>query len=349
MQCLSCDTSLPSEATTCPSCGASPASSLAIEPSASHLDTNPYKAYVPFVDGQVMMKSSTPSSQNSTTTSTHPSTSSVQEEHDAPPEPVRRRGLLVTNIVLLCILILLIVGEGSGFLSAEASFRSNVLPAQATDVARNLLATQAQNTAIANTQATATATAMTPQQIYTWATSGTPVIDDPLDNPENTSWFESTTKEGSCTIQDGAYHMSISEPGSSICFAPGSFFHDLAFQIQITILKGDSGGVFLRSQNSTNYYLCYLNSDGSYVFSILKDSQQQVLKSDIDSKLVANPRLPHLLTVVARGSTTYLYIDKSFMVQIMDTTYSAGQVGLLASSATGQTDVAFQNVKVWGL
>src|SRR5581483_343822 len=138
-------------------------------------------------------------------------------------EPMRRGSLLATNIALFCLLIMLIIGEGGGFLSTESSFRSHILPAQATDVARNLLETQATNTTIANSQSTATASAMTPQQIYTWATSGPPVINDPLDDPDNTSWYEQVTKERSCIIQNNSYHITASGPGDAFCFAPGSF------------------------------------------------------------------------------------------------------------------------------
>jgi hypothetical protein len=249
--------------------------------------------------------------------------------------------------MLFCLLVLLVVGESTGLFAYEHNFRSDVLPVQATRTARNLVTTQVEKTAVANRQATATATAMNPQQLYAWATSGTPVIDDPMDKQEETAWIEVISKGASCRIQDAAYHIHVPTSSSFACVAPGSFFRDLAFQVRITIIQGEVGGIYLRASKDGNCYLSYISANGSYALSVVKNQQQSMLKAGSSAQLGTGQGSSHLLTVIARGSTLYLYLDKEFIDQVVDTSNMEGQVGLIALSDQEPTDVAFQNVKIW--
>ncbi|GHO97211.1 hypothetical protein KSF_072590 [Reticulibacter mediterranei] len=313
---------------------------------AAQPDVNPYDDDVPFVEERIATQVLVPPVLEATFPASSANVALFVQMVDEPLASKRRPWMLV-NMLLFCLLVLLVAGESGGLLTYEHNFRSDVLPAQATRTARNLVTTQAEKTAVANMQATATATAMSPQQLYAWATSGTPVIDDPMDKHESITWIEGNSDGASCGIQDKAYHIRISAAPSFSCIAPGSFFHDLAFQVQITIFQGDVGGVLLRAPNNANAYLCYIETEGYYTLSVIKDQQQTVLKSSSTPKLDVGRGRPHLFTVIARGSTLYLYLDKNFVDQAIDANYTAGQVGLFAASGQGPTDVAFRNVKIW--
>jgi hypothetical protein len=346
MHCTSCDTLLQPGTRICPSCGASLAT-IGAQP-----DVNPYDDDVPFVEERIATRVlipavQKPSSLEAAFLASSASVALPVQKVDEPPASKRRSWVLV-NLMLFCLLVLLVAGESGGLLVYEHNFRSNVLPAEETRTARNLVTTQVEKTAVANMQATATATAMTPQQLYAWATSGTPVIDDPLDKHEGMALIETDLKKASCRIQDAAYHMRMPTSSTFSCTVPGSFFHDLAFQVQITIIQGETGGIFLRASNSSSYF-AYIDAGGHYALSVLKDGEPNILKAGNSAKLGTGRGYPHLLTVIARGSTLYLYLDKDFIDQVIDTSSAEGQVGLLASSDQGPTDVAFQNVKIWGL
>jgi hypothetical protein len=313
-------------------------------------DINPYDDVVPFVEERIATQVLIPAVQKpySLEAAFLASSASVAlpvQKVDEPPASKRRSWVLV-NLILFCLLVLLVVGESGGLLTYERNFRSNVLPAEETRTARNLVTTQVEKTAVANMQATATATAMTPQQLYAWATSGTPVIDDPMDKHEGITWIEGSSNGASCRIQGAAYHIHISTQPSYYCFAPGSFFHDLAFQVRITIIQGDSGGMFFRTSTS-NSYLGYIDVNGHYALGVIKNGEQNMLKAGSSAMLATGRGHSHLLTVIARGSALYLYLDKDFIDQAVDTSSAEGQVGLFAASDQGPTDVAFQNVKIW--
>jgi hypothetical protein len=118
--------------------------------------------------------------------------------------------------------------------------------------------------------------------------------------------------------------------------------------VRITLIQGETGGVFLRILNNNSYF-GYINADGSYALSILKNGEQNILKTGSAATLGTGRGHSHLLTVIARGSTLYLYLDQDFIAQAVDVTSAEGQVGFFASSDQGPADVAFQNVKIWGL
>jgi len=55
------------------------------------------------------------------------------------------------------------------------------------------------------------------------------------------------------------------------------------------------------------------------------------------------------LTVIAKGSTIYFYINKQYVGSATDNTYSSGMLGVFAADDTANTDVSFSNAQVWAL
>jgi len=263
----------------------------------------------------------------------------AQQAFQAAPVPAtptlsaQRRGLSVERILLLIIIALAISGV-SGVIYYATAVRPANLHVQATSVAQNFLTAQAQS--------------MTPEGIYTQATRGKPVINDPLSNPNNNSW--QNTFE--CTFTGGAYHVTVNQVARShACFARGNF-SDFAFQVQMTIINGPSGGLVFRSDGLlSRYYIFGITAGGVYALVLGKENfQGGTLNSSSSPAIKAGPNQSNLLTVVARGSNIYLYINKQFVASVHDSTYSSGQIGLLATSFTNPSaNVAFSNAQVWQL
>src|SRR5205085_11498890 len=113
----------------------------------------------------------------------------------------QRRGFSVGVIISLILLVLLIIG-GSGLTYYVGVFFPAQLHAQATAAAQTA-------------QADATFIVITPQQIYNYATNGSPVINDPLNNQNRSTWENNET----CTFTGGAYHVSSLSYGD--CLSQG--------------------------------------------------------------------------------------------------------------------------------
>ncbi len=90
------------------------------------------------------------------------------------------------------------------------------------------------------------------------------VLSDPLrDNSKGYRWAE---RSGACQFRGGAYHISeVQHTLSQTCTAHGLNVSDFAFEVQMTIIKGDCGGLGLRVDIAkNNSYILQICADGHY-------------------------------------------------------------------------------------
>jgi hypothetical protein len=347
MECNTCGTLLPAEVSTCPRCGTQTSSS--------------YDA-IPYIDNQEYMKQGAPSNQPvaSVTVEAQSFASGAQESGAVSPEQKapqsqRRAGLMTALLIVLSFLLIL----GSiGSVIYTAPFRSGDMHIQATAIAQNFLTAQVRGTAQGNAYATTIADKMTPGQVYQQATSGTPMIDDPLKDDSGNVWYnEDVPPTNFCAFQGNAYHLGISTSGERFCMGFRTAFHDLAFQAQIKIIKGEIGGLVFRVRPTsttypTDFYTWVIHTDGSYGFFVLNSEDSpslRMLVTGTSSAIATGLNQMNTVTVIARGSHLYLYVNGQFINSIIDTTYTSGPIGFTGGSNSGPVDVAFSNVKVWNL
>jgi hypothetical protein len=278
------------------------------------------------------------------------------------------RSSLGGTTILLVIVALLVMASGFGLIYYSAVFHPSQLHAQATSIAQTV---QAQSRATANAQVTGTvqananasATAQTAattqaiatttllQNIYNQATSGSPLLNEPLSENNVSNWdVGGGSLGGSCGFSAGAYH--VIEPNKNYyltCMAENSNFSNFAFQVQVTIIQGDEGGLIFRATGA-KFYSFGINRQGLFSFIVSKDNNPgKPLVFGPNTAINTSLNHPNLLTVIAHHSAIYLYINKQYVDTIKDTTYSAGQIGVYAADSTHYTDVAFNNAQVWQL
>lgn len=362
MQCSSCGTQLSPGAVACPCCG-EPAPAEIVEristPPGSQL---PAAVPQPTISGTGIPQETSPVAYGTQTNGTiqPPQQNMPLQPYHVLAQPQlsiaqqvsqgqQHRSFTVRITTLAILLALLIIGASSiGYYAAVV--RPAQFQTQATAVTRDLLATQAQGTAQSYAEATATSAALTPQDIYTKATSGIPVINDALDGHEASSWLQLNSPLYSCAFSSGAYHIRVlSQQSSAFCIAYNSLFNNLAFQVQLTIISGGLGGLVFRIANN-GAYLFTVDQQGRYVLAVIKNNVlPTILAASNDAAIKIGPNQPNLLTVVAESNRLYLYINKQLAVNISNGAYSSGQIGLFAASGTDPADVAFNNVQVWAL
>ena len=167
--------------------------------------------------------------------------------------------------ILLIVLALLIMFSGFGLIYYSTVYHPNQLHMQATATVQTQQTRVAQSTATANAQATGTAvaianatataqaqatanavaTATALQNIYNSATQGGPVLNDSLSSNTGSNWEEDQAQGGGgCAFTGGAYHASIDQKGFYFaCAAQNTNFTNFAYQVQMTITKGDAGRI----------------------------------------------------------------------------------------------------------
>jgi hypothetical protein len=236
-------------------------------------------------------------------------------------------------------------------LRAQATATVSAAHTQATGTAL----AYANATASANAQATAQvmATATARQAIFNQSTSKTPTLTSSLAGQDNAEWdVYQAQGGGGCAFNDGALHASVFQAQFYVpCFAQATNFGNFAFQVQMTIIKGDEGGLIFRANDATSkFYLFRIGRDGYYSLNVSKDNNTNTpIAFDNTQAIKTGLGQPNLLTVVAQGKNIYLYINKQFVGSAMDSSYASGKIGIFAADHTNDTDVAFTNARVWTL
>jgi hypothetical protein len=279
-----------------------------------------------------------------------------------PPLPPKRKRLNATALIALSLVIVLVLISSCALIFNSAYYRplQARLAAQATANTANTANTQATSTmnaaatTIGNLDASVTvqsqATALAYQNLYQQATSGTPVLNDALSQQSRNQWDNGTLNDkAACFFKNGSYHASMPNVGFYVpCYENTKSFANFAFQVDMTILNGDRGGVLFRSKsNAGKTYLWDIDTLGFYnlyVYTGFAVSQIQTLLTGFTDALPAGGSQ---ITIIAEGSTLYVYLNQQFITSTTDTTLTAGMVGVLASADQQSTEVAYSNAKVW--
>jgi hypothetical protein len=227
----------------------------------------------------------------------------------------------------------------------------------------NQVAAQQQLAATATTRANATAIAQAratgaAQSIAATATAqanpygGTLSISDPLRDSSRGYWDVGRNNTGGdCEFSGNAYHVSQSSTSYlQICYESNDF-SNFAFEVQMTIVKGDCGGIEFRSNRTTgksyDFEVCqngsyklvlYVNSNGTNVNTLISSSS-----SAIHTGLNAS----NVIAVVANGSMLDLYVNMQKIASVTDSTYNHGIIGLIADPTNNPTELVYINAKGW--
>jgi hypothetical protein len=226
-------------------------------------------------------------------------------------------------------------------------------------------ATAIAGTHIASMSATGTAQAVATMQVYIAATAtvvkarqssydeviqSRPVLVDSLAAPGHANW---ASGQG-CTFIDGSYQVSEARRGFFWpCSAQGTFLNNFAYQVHMRIIKGDAGGIIFRADAAiAKFYVFRVAQDGTYDMYYYPDStgkSSQKLAEGYSSLIASGIEKDNQLTVIARGSTIFLYINGKYLTGIQHKGLASGLIGVIADSSEQPTEVEYSQVRVWKL
>lgn len=257
-----------------------------------------------------------------------------------PPTRPRSRGLS-GRIILLAVLagLLVIGGIAFGLVSYNNTQTAN---ANATATA------QANATRVANLTATANASATAFAIQNTYPFSANLKLNDPLtDNSKGYQWETSDF----CKFTGSAYHVVDPQTNTySPCAGINTDFSDFTFQVEMSISKGDGGGLIFRGNEAkSQYYRFAIYTDGTYGIYVYVDTTGQNARTLKSGNLGQTLNDTNTISVVARGETLALYVNQTEVTSVTDSTYTHGQIGFSATNLSHAADVIFTNAKVWAL
>ena len=209
--------------------------------------------------------------------------------------------------------------------------------------------------AVASTVNTATPTLHKTSSIPYPPYKGTLAINDPLtasDN-QNSNWDQVMDPDlGFCQFIAGAYHAEILQFEHFYrCSIEASNFGNFVYQIKMTLIKGDRAGIVFRADDaSESFYEFRISADGSYAFNIF---QNHSLVTEIiggTSPIIKSIGIHTngiTIAIVAQNSNFYFYANQQLINHASDSTFTAGQIGVIADKYKNPTEAAFNNATIW--
>ena len=186
--------------------------------------------------------------------------------------------------------------------------------------------------------------------------TGVLVLNDPLqDNSKGVDWMTGMNQnQATCAFTGGAYQSSQPIDGDfHACLALNTDYSNFVFQVQMTIVSGDAGGIIFRAnQAKSTFYYFRVGQDGSYDLRVYVDpliDHSRLLTSGMSSALHTGYDQANTLAVVARGNQLQFYANGQLMTTANDMTFSQGQIGVVAYNQGGLATVVYSNAEVWNL
>ncbi len=256
-----------------------------------------------------------------------------------PPSQPRNRGITGKVILVVVLALVLVVGGVAlGLVSYNTTQTNN---ANATATAQTGTQTaQAHLTATAQFNATATAIASN------YPFSANIKLNDPLtDNSKGYQWETSDF----CKFTGSAYHVLDPQANTySPCAGINTDFSDFTFESEMSVSKGDGGGLLFRANEAkSQYYRVAVYTDGTYGIYVYVDTTGQHARTLKSGNVGQTLNDTNTIGVVARGSTITLYVNQTEVASVKDSTYTHGQIGFAATNLSHSADVVFTNAKVW--
>jgi hypothetical protein len=181
---------------------------------------------------------------------------------------------------------------------------------------------------------------------------GTLIVNDTMlnQNAGGYQWQESNDPYGSCSFAADGYHIKATNYYYG-CIEGRDDLTNFVVEAQITPRKGSAGGFSFRSPDGSGGkgYLIDLGPSGYY--SMNRAPNNVALRQDTLSPLIPQGHTSYQVDIDVSGNQFTLYVDKTKIDSVTDTTYSHGYIGFYVTGDdnTASTEVIFTNVKVWSL
>ncbi|GHO58425.1 protein kinase domain-containing protein [Ktedonobacter robiniae] len=255
------------------------------------------------------------------------------------------------KLLLIAGVVLLILSSSIALATVVSRAANSDRQTVATATANSVRTSQANASATTQARKNATATAIANDPYLSG--KGTLLVSDPLSVPK--LWKNTTSGDwgGTCTFRNGIYHtmQNIGPNRSFHCDAGTLQVSNFIYEVQMTILKGDCGGITFRYANSDHSgYRFRVCADGTArlsvypngaTYNILFDSASPAIKQGFNQS--------NVIAAVANSNHVDLYVNKQKIGSATDDTFGKGMLALFTSDLNKPTEIAFSNARIWQL
>lgn len=166
---------------------------------------------------------------------------------------------------------------------------------------------------------------------------GSVVYFDNFSNPES-GWEVWESEEAAITYDSNGLRFHINAPNYDFWSLPGQRFSDVTLGVDATLTAGPDDndfGLICRFQNEYNFYAFLISSDGYGGIIKVKDGKYQILNHPDGLEygpMITQGRATNLIRADCVGSRLTLYVNQEKFLEVEDSDFTAGDVGLIAGS-----------------
>jgi len=191
---------------------------------------------------------------------------------------------------------------------------------------------------------------------FSTSTQSTPsniLFSDDFSNTDN-KWDQVSESARSTDYYNNAYRITVSDTNSDAWANPGSeSFTDVQIEVDATKNGGPDDndfGIICRYTDVDQFYYGVVSSDGYYGIMKMTSDGGMPIGSDslLESDKIIQGGASNHIRFDCVGSTLTLYVNSTQVGQQTDSTYTTGNVGLIAGTFdTAGTDILFDNLFVY--
>jgi hypothetical protein len=154
------------------------------------------------------------------------------------------------------------------------------------------------------------------------------------------------------TYEQGGLRILVNQADYDFWSVAGKHFQDAVIEVDARRIAGPEDndyGVICRYQDAKNFYMFLVSSDGYYGIGKVKNDQHSLIGIEQlqYTELIRPEQVDTRLRVDCVGDTLILYIDGEKLLEVRDSDFSSGDVGVLAGAySTPGVDILFDNFEV---
>ncbi len=165
-------------------------------------------------------------------------------------------------------------------------------------------------------------------------------------------WLVESDASAQVEYHDGVMRILIRLPNSIAWAAAQREFSDFRLSVDATQVAGPDDneyGVLLRMQDPQHFYRFSVSGDGYYQVAKFDGVEWLILSGDdwLHSETIHHGSATNHLQVLCQGSTMAFSVNGVELVEVQDSSYSRGDVGLYAGAFfEPDVEVHFDNLRV---
>jgi hypothetical protein len=177
------------------------------------------------------------------------------------------------------------------------------------------------------------------------------LLADPLNQAEYWQDNVSSANNSTCKFSGSAYHITqAASQGFYKCVASVSDSPHFTFEVTMTILQGDCGGIIFHADFAlNNYYIFSICENRDFSLVRYTSQSPETLASGSSVAIHAGQNIDNTIAIAIDDKNFNLYVNKTNIKSVSISQASTGsQFGLVALSQGNQTEVAYVDATVWG-